>query len=561
MDKYPSIACHHCGGYKGRDGSGRRRCQSCAAADCGCRAGGTDRRIAGAILVAAFTLWTGAVVAQTVSAENEFIPAPDEPCGVACPNPDAPLSRLNYPPADDNFRQKFVPTETGLALVDNPDWAGTDGPWCGILCLDPYSDPSVKNPYRRNDAWSFQILTGEQGGEVTLAFAWNPHWVMPDRLAAIEGIAVASDIEAIVAGASALFPPLGWLDGEVASNAGEPDGDVLLRSADRTNVAYHASGDDVFQPDLLRSIGGVLSQGSVSNDSQNGSPKVHFVVILNGGYPGYVLVTKGAAAGRYPIPYHELVPMALFIDSGGTSLYTLWQEDRLPADFQQAAGFSKYYNGPGFVALEFATTRYADVLHFLDTCMSCEDRSEAAANSSVSADAESGSTRRGSYINTDIGRPYEVRHVDMAPVEISGGIARFHWSRDAAPGGRVSVDRILPIVRPEKMRINAASLLADDLIIHLLMSGNDVVETRLSEEAAIVGQRKLEDAFFLFETLALLRATKLRALEDWSVFMAALSLDSVVRRNREPWQQYRETYCGVYPLATECGGPNATDRQ
>ena len=517
-----------------------------------------SRWIASTLAVVASALCAGGAIAQPVSPDDEFMPAPDQACGAACPDPDAPLSRLNYPPRDDNFRQMFIPTETGVALVDNPNWKGIDGPWCGILCQDPYAGPGTKNPYRRNDALPFQILTMEEGEDVLLLFTWNPHWVAPDRLATIEGTAVASEIEAIVARASALLPPLGSLDGTADPDAEEPDNNVMLRGADRTNVAYHVSGDDVFQADLLRSIGGILSQGSVSDDPHNGVSKVQFVVNPNGGYPGYVLVTDGVATGRYLVPYHELVPMALFVDSGGTSLYTLWNEDRLPANFQQEAGFSKYYNGPGFVALEFATTRYADALHFLDVCVACEDRSEAVTNA---VDTGPEGARQGSYINTDVGSPFEVRHFGVGQVEISGGIHRFHWSHDAAPGGRVSVDQMFPIVPPEEMRVNAARLLADDLIIVLLMRGDDVLATRLSEEAGIVGQRKLEDAFFLFETLALLRATKLHAPEDWSVFMAALSWNLVVRQNIEPWQRYAETYCGVYPLATDCGGPNATDKQ
>ena len=131
------------------------------------------------------------------------------------------------------------------------------------------------------------------------------------------------------------FPLLVRLGDEANPDAEEPDGKVLRRTADRTNTAYHASGDDVFQPDLLQSIGGVLSQGSVWKDQYNGAPKVQFVLKPNGDYPGYVLVSNGVATGRYPIPYDELVPMSLFVDSGGTSLYTLWEEDKLSANFRQ----------------------------------------------------------------------------------------------------------------------------------------------------------------------------------------------------------------------------------
>ena len=291
------------------------------------------------ILVVALALCAGSVINQPVSADDAFIPALDEPCGAACPEPDAPMSRLNYPQRDDNFQQMFVPTETGLALVFNPHWNGTtvlEGEWCGMLCQDPYSEPSTKNPNRSNDASPIQILTNEEGGDVILSFAWNPHWVIPEhRLATIEGIAVASEIDAIIAEASVLLPPLGSLGDEANPDAEEPDGKVLRRTADRTNIAYYASGDDVFLANLLQSIGGVQSQGSVWDDQHDGAPKVQFVLKPNGDYPGYVLVSNSVATARYPIAYDELVPMSLFVDSGGTSLYTLWEEDKLSANFRQ----------------------------------------------------------------------------------------------------------------------------------------------------------------------------------------------------------------------------------
>ena len=306
-------------------------------------------------------------------------------------------------------------------------------------------------------------------------------------------------------------------------------------------------------PVVLQNIGGVLSQGSVVDGRDGRAPKVEFVLGLDGTYPGYVLVNDGAVTGRYRIRYDDLVPMALFVDSGGTSLYTLWGDDRLPATFRREAGFAKYDGGPGVLAIEFAGTRYADALYFLDTCQACvavpDDDSGAAVNARTATDTEAGSERPSSYINTDVDSPFEVEETSAGAIEVSGGIIRFYWRGDAGTGERVSVVRKQPIVRPGELRANVDRWVTEreNAHIDLLRAGFD-----LRKEGRILGRRRLADAFFLFETLALLRATKLRSPEDWSVFMAVLSSAWFVRHNREPWERYTETFCGVYAEEVEC---------
>ena len=65
-------------------------------------------------------------------------------------------------------------------------------------------------------------------------------------------------------------------------------------------------------------------------------------------------------------------------------------------------------------------------------------------------------------------------------------------------------------------------------------------------------RRRLADAFFLFETLALLRTSKLHWPEDWSAFMAVLSSEWFWRKNRKPWERYTQSFCGVSPAEIEC---------
>ena len=509
-------------------------------------------------LVALFTGFalcvTGAVAQEATREGHVFIPAPDQPCGVGCPDPDAPLSRANHPPRDDNFRRMFVGTDSGLRIVPNPHWNGAEPPmaggWCGISCGNPYRPADLANQFRRNDAYPYMLVFVRHGDDTWLTGMRNPHWVWREQAEAVKF--------------STLYPPLPLAELGTSGDgsdpvAGEPGGGIASVSVDRTGVAYHASGNDVFRPAVLRSIGGVLSQGSVEVGHDGPAPKVGLALGLDGYYPGYLLVSDGASSLRYRIGYDDLVPMALFVDGGGTSLYTLWEDERLPADFRREAGFATYEGGRGLVAIEFAETRFADALHFLDTCIGCVaflDESTPPAGSARTAPiAETGSTRLSSYINADVGVPFEAREARAGEMAVTGSIVRFHWSADVVTGKRVSIDRKQTVVRPTAIRENVNRWLAEneDAHIVLLMKG-----VNLRKESRIAAQLKLADAFFLFETLALLRSSRRHWPEEWSAFMALLSSEWLVGRYRKPWERYTMTFCGVYQASIEC--PNRVQR-
>lgn len=515
-------------------------------------------RVATMVIVGALALCTTETIAQEqIEEEWEFIPAADEPCGVNCPDPDAPLSGDNYPPRDDNFKEMFVSTESGLRIVRNPHWNGTEptGEWCGILCRDPYSPVYITNPFRRNDAERTMFVFARVAGDVVFRSRPNPDWVgRNDTIETIEYTATSAPLPLLGLGA--------W-SSEIDFDAEELGSEVVSGSMDRGGVVYHATGSDVFGFDVLQNIGGVLSQGSVAEGLGGQVPKVEFALRPDGTYPGYVLVSDDSVSlGRYRIRYDELVPMALFVDSGGTSLYTLWSEDRLPELFQREAGFARNQSGPGFLAVEFAATRYAEALHFLDTCQGCvrvpDHNSEAHVNGRPISDGErpisDGEERSSSYINVDLDSSFEVVEKDSGSIDVAvtGGIVRFIWSGDADNG--VSIHSRLQMARPGELRAMVNRWLAEREDEHILrlMFGNDI-----RRESSVLGRRRLEDAFFLFETLALLRATKLHSPEDWSAFMTVLSSELLVRQNREPWERYTKTYCDVYTVGRECSGNRA----
>ena len=178
-----------------------------------------------------------------------------------------------------------------------------------------------------------------------------------------------------------------------------------------------------FSRPCWRTWGG-LSQGSVAKDRDGQAPKVELALRRDGAYAGHVLVSDGEATRRYRIRYDELVPMALFVDGGGTSLYTFWNAERLPPNFQREAGFAKYDVGQGFVAIEFAATRFADALHFLDTCGRCvafpDDDSDASVRARRTGRfaSEAGNERRGNYINADVDSTFEIEQTGAHAIKV-----------------------------------------------------------------------------------------------------------------------------------------------
>lgn len=292
----------------------------------------------------------------------------------------------------------------------------------------------------------------------------------------------------------------------------------------RSRWGFHDRGVDIMSsPKILSNIGGVLSQGDELVDDSG--IKVALQLDYDNTFqPGRVVVREtGPQASKvsynYGIEYNDLVPMVLFVASGGTSLYTYWEEDdKLPAGFSSDAGFVAHPT-KGMVALEFHGTRYAKALYHVDTCIfflctvspdedlySIVDR----INDSISTHGNLDSFRNLIYINTDVHLPFRVSmRDDRLFVDVDGEIARFY---------------------PD------------------LVNGRIVIRT--ARKLFRTHQRAMGDVFFLFETLALLRSVKISARDDWSIFVEkfAASADT----NTEPWNRYIDSFCSVYPDNQGC---------
>ena len=346
----------------------------------------------------------------------------------------------------------------------------------------------------------------------------------------------------------------------------------------------HPTGYRAITRSNLLSIGGVLSQTDRLMAPNDVDVPVSISLASTNDYPGYIVVRLPDSTGpyRYPIAYSDLVAMTLFVDSGGTSLYTLWDrgDDRLPANFLQDAGFTEH-RIEGLIALEFKGTRYADALYFLDTCQGCVEPADPALdeaveriNSAISGerytDLQNDAGLLGNtYINVDVELPFRVRP-EAGRLIVGGGVARL---TPTVSGDRIVIseaqrlvrsDRLLDTVRETVSRTESdffrmlLEVAADDDLdeqrIEITLDSMSAVATlsrrTLLQEALLHG--KIADAHFLFESLALLRSARESRSTNWRRFRQALASESLVQNDPQPWNRYIESLCDVYDDHDHC---------
>ena len=325
---------------------------------------------------------------------------------------------------------------------------------------------------------------------------------------------------------------------------------VLTAEPDRSDSVYHRLGYDIFRADMLESIGGVVSQYDELLTPSGSPVTVAIELRQDGSYPGHICVSDGVAEGKYAIDYADLVAMTLFVSGGGTSLYTLWERDRLPENFKRSAGFVEHTE-EGHVALEFGKTRYADALHFVDTCMACvgpsNNRLVSQANGEIGGGTSAGPGDDDSYdsfVNADLGALFSL-NINNNNAEVDGKILRFYWGMADEFSKRLVVRAVRPLVLPAELPAQIAENLAEvslrQEIVALTRGIN--LRQRMLDEGNEPSRRKLADGLFLFETLALLRSARKNAPEEWAVFRQALASEMLVRAEKEPWKRYTELYC------------------
>ena len=296
---------------------------------------------------------------------------------------------------------------------------------------------------------------------------------------------------------------------------------------------------------MLKSIGGVQSQASDLVARSGGkAPILLKIDKAHDDYTGELVVTTPDGAGRYHLDYDDLVPMALFIDGGGTSLYTFWdEEDGVASDFRSKAGFTKHEH-EGLVAIEFARTRFAASLFYADFCKICLGRVRPDLVTKMGGRSTPDGlpiidehTEDGSYLNTDYQLVFGITSADDR-MSIDGNVARVYWTiqRDALHGKPWRVQTFMTSGQLQgQIRGRETAHLVDKGLYRDSTYGHALALHR--------------DVQFLFASLALLRTFKDTAPKaDWARFMA--DVRSLAMRHPVPWRKYTTSYCEVY--AKDC---------
>lgn len=333
----------------------------------------------------------------------------------------------------------------------------------------------------------------------------------------------------------------GGFFGEVS---GEEQHDSFITRKVNRAERFHPSGTGVGTRNNFVRTGGVLSQADSLTDGSGNPVSVRIELAPNRPYTGYVNVHRTGSSAlpmsyRYPITYEDLVPMALFVDSDGTSLYTIWNsgDERLPSDFERDGGFvSHHVDGlvlvddwvAGLIAVEFQRTRYSQAVYFLDTCRDCVEAADDDLVTRISSalnDARSDETRvidpidveriNRTYLNTDFYLPFRVTINDNL-LSVDGNVVRL---RPTVDQDHVAIRDVERIVTPDRY---------------------------------VASEVFLSDVDFLFETLALLRSAKESSPDDWQRFREALASEALVNANPEPWRRYSRSFCSLYGDSEGC---------
>ena len=288
---------------------------------------------------------------------------------------------------------------------------------------------------------------------------------------------------------------------------------------------YSPDGRSVFGLRVLRSIGGVLAQASFEVE-QNVAP----LLLGRGDCDECIRVRVFGTEAVYDVRYDDIVPMVLFIEGGGTSMYTDWEND---AKFRVNAGFVSPERVKGLIALEFRGTKYEMALRFLDFCNTlCLE---------TPPPPEHG---RHPYINHDVEREYTFSLTGRDRLSVQGSILRTYWDEEH----ETSADPQVVIVG--EVVLSPINRLAERVASCAQRQKDYCAE---KEELQYLGHPLdlFADVYHLYRTLALLRTVKQSTPDAWKGFLEYLTSDIHVAENLSTWTRYTESFCSVYN--DQCG--------
>ena len=248
---------------------------------------------------------------------------------------------------------------------------------------------------------------------------------------------------------------------------------LITRSVPR-DPTPHVMGHAVLSPAIVTTWGGVVAQAH--SLTMHGEPLTDVRLTLRLDEPDAegLRVDFGETTLFYPIDYPDLVPMALFVESGGTGLYTAFGDDRLGDGFNAQAGtVALPDHGGDRIALEFAGTVYEDALVEVDWCGDC--LMDAPPNLLRQANAvayewpelsgwplDENTPWDGSYVNTDFGSNV-LAEAEGERLALTSTIARYDWSVVAHEQDppTFEFDDVHVLKRPDRREITAAAAAID----------------------------------------------------------------------------------------------------
>lgn len=280
---------------------------------------------------------------------------------------------------------------------------------------------------------------------------------------------------------------------------------------------------------------------------------------------------------QYKITYDQLVPLALWIESGATGVFTIWDNEDKNPGWNKAAGFAKVelpsellFGREGYTAIEFATTELSKALFYGDLCPeefclgeSHDDHGTLNQGLSWGDVAPFGDD---SHVITDFQSHFEIS-IQAGTIVVSGVPVRYSWHEiDDVTSSRRYIEKAQPylLTRNAKERFDsqldrarknqraaeaarAAAQVSEPEASDVLVKLDELVRGKTMEVEVLDEWLDPEhhQAFLdLFRSAALLRHYKIADPSKWEAFYSSLQEHSLV--NAEPWQRYARVFEEVY---------------
>lgn len=346
------------------------------------------------------------------------------------------------------------------------------------------------------------------------------------------------------------------------------------RTMSRAGSSFHRRGTAVFTRSVVGRFRGVVTQGTFIKIDGNNSKNLSILPIDDDRkFRDVIEVVTDGITSEYPIDYDDLLPLALFADSGATSAYSLTtdinDEDAKSniSEWAKEAGMVITDDKSSVIAIELHNTPFERALKYVDLCQFCEGDELPALARKINSKNNAKSSRVNSdesWLITDVLIPYEAQIV-RDNIKIEGTITRNRWTigegeefayinsvtkieRKASNSilGKISSysEACQSSSKENECHENLEGLLETAVRDSMLLELEPLLLIDISTggfDYSSLSQKSDEEvgkAYLAFETIALFRHAKLSDPEAWSKFMNSLSSDFHIGENMEAWKNY-----------------------